>query len=70
MVDSQEFVEVKKVHTNVYGTSVAEIQAAKDKSEIAINEIDVQGIAGFGQLATQYCLYSCFRQALMFGKNV
>lgn len=47
MVDAHEFVEVKKVHSNVYGTSVAEIQAAKDKSEIAINEIDVQGIAEY-----------------------
>lgn len=47
MVDNHEFVEVKKVHSNVYGTSVAEIQAARDKSEIAINEIDVQGIAEY-----------------------
>lgn len=47
MADNQEFVEVKKVHSNVYGTSIAEIQAAKDKSEIAINEIDVQGIAEY-----------------------
>lgn len=47
MVNSHEFVEVKKVHSNVYGTSVAEIQSAKDKSEIAINEIDVQGIAEY-----------------------
>lgn len=47
MVDNGEFIEAKIVHGNVYGTSVAEIQAAKDKSEIAISEIEVQGVAEF-----------------------
>lgn len=47
MIDNGEFIEAKQVHGNVYGTSVAEIQAAKDKSEIAISEIEVQGIAEY-----------------------
>lgn len=47
MIDNNEFIEAKLVHGNVYGTSVAEIQTAKDKSEIAINEIEVQGIAEY-----------------------
>lgn len=47
MLDRQEFIEAKLVHGNVYGTSVAEIQKAKDKSEIAITEIEVQGIAEY-----------------------
>lgn len=47
MLDHQEFIEAKRVHGNIYGTSVAEIQAAKDKSEIAISEIEVQGIAEY-----------------------
>lgn len=47
MLSNQEFIEAKPVHGNVYGTSVAEIQAAKDKSEIAISEIEVQGIAEY-----------------------
>lgn len=47
MLDNQEFIEAKLVHGNVYGTSVAEIQTAKDKSEIAISEIEVQGIAEY-----------------------
>lgn len=47
MVDQQEFIEAKLVHGNIYGTSVDEIQTAKDKSEIAISEIEVQGIAEY-----------------------
>jgi guanylate kinase len=34
MLDNQEFIEAKLVHGNIYGTSIAEIQTAKDKSEI------------------------------------
>ena len=47
MLDNQEFIEAKWVHGNIYGTSIAEIQTAKDKSEIAISEIEVQGIAEY-----------------------
>ncbi len=47
MLDNQEFIEAKLVHGNIYGTSIAEIQAAKDKSEIAITEIEVQGVAEY-----------------------
>jgi guanylate kinase len=47
MLDAEEFIEAKLVHGNIYGTSVAEIQTAKDKSEIAISEIEVQGIAEY-----------------------
>lgn len=51
MLDNQEFIEAKLVHGNVYGTSINEIQAAKDKSEIAISEIEVQGIAEYRSVA-------------------
>jgi guanylate kinase len=47
MLDKNQFIEAKLVHGNVYGTSVAEIQAAKDRDEIAISEIEVQGIAEY-----------------------
>ncbi len=47
MLDNHEFIEAKPVHGNIYGTSVAEIQSAKDKAEIAISEIEVQGIAEY-----------------------
>lgn len=48
MLDNDEFIEAKLVHnSNIYGTSVAEIQTAKDKSEIAISEIEVQGVSEY-----------------------
>jgi guanylate kinase len=47
MLENNEFIEAKLVHGNVYGTSIAEIQTAKDKAEIAITEIEVQGIAEY-----------------------
>lgn len=52
MLDNLEFIEAKLVHnSNIYGTSVAEIQAAHDKSEIAITEIEVQGVAEYRAIA-------------------
>lgn len=47
MLEKQAFIEAKLVHGNIYGTSVAEIQTAKDKAEIAVSEIEVQGIAEY-----------------------
>lgn len=47
MLDSNEFIEAKIYSGNIYGTSIAEIQTAMDKSEIAISEIEVQGIAEY-----------------------
>jgi guanylate kinase len=47
MLDNNEFIEAKIYSGNIYGTSVAEIQAAKDKSKIAITEIEVQGVAEY-----------------------
>lgn len=47
MLDNHEFVEAKLVHGKIYGTSIAEIQIAHDRSEIAINEVEVQGVAEY-----------------------
>lgn len=47
MLDNNEFIEAKMYSGNIYGTSVAEIQSAVDKSEIAISEIEVQGVAEY-----------------------
>lgn len=51
MLDNKEFVEAKVVHfDNVYGTSVAEIQAAKDEGKIAITDIEVKGVKEYVEL--------------------
>lgn len=41
------FIEAKFVHGNVYGTSVAEIQAAHDEDKIAVTDIDIQGVVEY-----------------------
>lgn len=51
MLDAGEFVEAKVVHfDNVYGTSIAEIQAAKDENKIAITDIEVKGVKEYVDL--------------------
>jgi guanylate kinase len=47
MLDRQAFVEAKFYSHNVYGTSVAEFQLAADEGKIAVNAIEVQGVAEF-----------------------
>jgi guanylate kinase len=47
MLDSHAYVEAKMYSGNVYGTSVAEIQAAHDANKIATTDIEVQGVAEY-----------------------
>lgn len=47
MLDDQAFVEAKMYSGNIYGTSVAEIQAAHDAGTIATTDIEVQGVAEY-----------------------
>jgi guanylate kinase len=44
LIEQKAFVETKFVHGNVYGTSVAEIQAAHDEHKTAVADIDIQGV--------------------------
>lgn len=44
MIDKQGFIEIKGVHTKIYGTSVGEFVLARDEGKIAIAEIDIQGV--------------------------
>jgi guanylate kinase len=47
MINAGAFVEAKTYSTNLYGTSVDEIQAAHDEHKIALTDIEVQGIAEY-----------------------
>jgi guanylate kinase len=47
MLDNREFVEAKINHGNIYGTSVAEIKQAYDRSKIAVTDIDIQGVVEY-----------------------
>jgi guanylate kinase len=50
MLDEHGFVEAKIYSGNLYGTSVAEIKAAKDDAKIAMTDIEVQGVAEYRAL--------------------
>ena len=47
LVEEKAFVEVKYVHGNVYGTSVAELRAAHDEDMIAVTDIDIMGVVEY-----------------------
>jgi len=47
MLDDKLFVEAKQYSGNVYGTSVAEIQAAHDEGKVAVTDLEVQGVAEY-----------------------
>ena len=50
MIDNHEFVEVKMYSNNIYGTSVAEIQAAHDEDKVAITDVEVKGVNEYKEL--------------------
>lgn len=50
MLDNQELIEAKIYSGNLYGTSVAEIQAAHDEGKTAMTDIEVQGVAEYKAL--------------------
>lgn len=50
MLDDQALIEAKIYSGNLYGTSVAEIQAAHDEGKIAMTDIEVQGVAEYKTL--------------------
>lgn len=50
MLDNQALIEAKIYSGNLYGTSVAEIQAAYDEGKIAMTDIEVQGVAEYKTL--------------------
>lgn len=47
LIAGKAFIEVKYVHGNVYGTSVAELQAAHDEHKVAVTDIDIQGVVEY-----------------------
>ncbi|HVV66937.1 MAG TPA: hypothetical protein VHB72_02600 [Candidatus Saccharimonadales bacterium] len=51
MLDEGAYVEAKMYSGNVYGTSVAEIQAAHDEGKIAVTDLEVQGVAEYKAMA-------------------
>jgi guanylate kinase len=50
MLTNHDFIEANVFSNNIYGTSIAEIEAAKQEGRIAIGDIDVNGVANFVRL--------------------
>lgn len=47
MLEAGEYIEAKMYGDKVYGTSVAELQQASREGKIALNDIEVQGVAEY-----------------------
>ena len=50
LVNERAFIEVKYVHGNVYGTSVAELERIKTVGKVATTDIDIQGVMEYLEL--------------------
>jgi guanylate kinase len=50
MLDAQSYIETNVYSGNIYGTSVAELEAAQREHSIIIGDIDVNGVANFVRL--------------------
>lgn len=53
MLLAGEFIEAKKVGSNIYGTGLATLAQAKQSGKIALNDIDIQGVAEYKNLLPQ-----------------
>jgi len=47
MLDNHQFIEAKYINSNIYGTSISEIEQAKTEHKIAITDVDVQGVGEY-----------------------
>jgi guanylate kinase len=50
MLDEHKMIEAKIYSGNLYGTSVAEIEAARDEGRTAMTDIEVQGVREYKEL--------------------
>ncbi len=51
MLKLHQFVEAKFVHGTIYGTGIAQIQAIHNAGNVAVTDIDVQGVDEYKTLA-------------------
>ncbi|MDB5166319.1 MAG: guanylate kinase [Candidatus Saccharibacteria bacterium] len=53
MIEVGAFVEAKQYGTNIYGTSVAEIEQANGEGRIALTDIEVQGVSEYKAISSK-----------------
>jgi guanylate kinase len=44
MLQAGEYIEAKKVHSNIYGTAIEGLSLSAESGKVAINDVDVQGV--------------------------
>lgn len=44
MLRAGEFIEAKKVHSNIYGTAIEGLAPSIESGKVAVNDVDVQGV--------------------------
>lgn len=44
MLRAGEFIEAKKVHSNIYGTAIEGLSPSIESGKVAVNDVDVQGV--------------------------
>lgn len=52
MLKNGEFVEAKEFGGNLYGTSAAEVQWARDDGKVALTDVEVQGVAEYRAISS------------------
>lgn len=50
MLQRGEFIEAKEYAGNIYGTSLAGLESVHDSGKVALNDVEVQGVAEYKQL--------------------
>lgn len=50
LIDRKAYIEVKVYNDNVYGTTIDEVQKAHNEGKIALNDVEVQGVAEYAAL--------------------
>jgi guanylate kinase len=52
MLEAGEYIEAKKVHSNVYGTTVKGLARSVESDKVAVNDVDVQGVDEYKSIAS------------------
>ena len=52
MLKAGDFIEAKKVHTNIYGTATEGLMPAIHSGRIAVNDVDVQGVDEYKMISS------------------
>lgn len=52
MIKRGEFIEAKRVHSNIYGTAVEGLRPSVEAGRVAVNDVDVQGVEEYKAISS------------------